>query len=114
MSESQDWSKVDTNQPMHDFLVNPSAQGTLVEVKRDIGPNLAKIYVLKQEDGTEIGVWGGTIIDDKMSRIPVGNMVKIDFLGVDKTKDGKRTFKNFDVFTKAAPMVRVESESVEL
>src|ERR1035437_9597063 len=72
--------------------------GEYIDRKENVGPNSQMVYVLKKEDGTFVSVWGKTVLDSHMSRVSVGDEVKIVYTGSVKNKLGNREFKTFDVF----------------
>jgi hypothetical protein len=77
--------------------VNDEIIGKYLETKENVGPNKSKVYYLVAEDGSEIGVWGGTVLDTRLKSIKAGEMVKIVYLGEKEGKTG-RVYQNYDVF----------------
>lgn len=79
-------------------------QGKYVKMRDNVGANSSNMYYLEQEaangDKLTISVWGSTVLDTKFEEIPVGSMVKIEFLGHEKGK-GAKPYKNFKVLYKA-------------
>ncbi len=88
--------------------------GIFKEKRTNVGPNNANIYVLENEEGTLVSVWGSSSLDLKMADVEVGNEVKIVYLGMAKNKKTNREFKNFDVFQRSTnETASDESESDE-
>lgn len=75
--------------------------GTLKAKREKVGPNGSNMYMLEVE-GEEglIGVWGSTVLDTKFEQIPVGSMVKVEFVGMTKSEKTGREFKNYKVMYK--------------
>jgi hypothetical protein len=81
-------------------------QGVYVSKKTDVGPNNSNMYNLKTSDG-EVGVWGSTVIDSKFEQIPLGAEVRIEPLGMAKSKMGKE-YADFKFQYREVPMQEVE------
>ena|ERR1051325_10206396 len=64
--------------------------GKFVRVKTNVGAHNSNVYVMRKEDGTELGVWGSTVINGRFEEIPVGSLVKIEALGEVKSKTGTK------------------------
>lgn len=90
---------------------NDSVQGLFVDVKDNVGPNGSKLYTLQKDDGSFVGVWGSAVIDDRMTSIPLGDQVKIVYLGTTKSKTPGRTVKQYDIFRK--PVGQPTDETAE-
>ncbi|MDI6820953.1 MAG: hypothetical protein QMD65_02115 [Patescibacteria group bacterium] len=76
---------------------NDYIEGRYIEKNENIGQNKSNMYVL--EAGNEkVGVWGSTVIDSQMSRVAIGKMVKIIYLGQEKSDKTGRIYKNFEVW----------------
>jgi hypothetical protein len=81
-----------------------SIEGQYIDKRENVGPNGSNLYTLEQEDGTMRAVWGSTVIDDRMSTIKLGDMVKLVYVGkVPSKTPGRSPAKVFDVFRKPAP-----------
>lgn len=78
--------------------VGDSVEGRYIE-KRVVNTQngSANIYVVHEDGGEKVGVWGSSVIDSKMATIAIGKMVAIEYLGEEKSKKGGRTYKNFYV-----------------
>lgn len=73
-------------------------EGTLLKKKENCGPNKSALYILEIEfeDKTEKkGVWGSTVLDDKMDEISPGDKIKITYLGKEKTYHKYKVEKDF-------------------
>lgn len=60
--------------------------GIFKSVKKNYGENKSTIYILKQEDGSLIGVWDSAVLKDKIDLIDIGDDIKIIYLGKAKGK----------------------------
>ena len=75
---------------------NDEIEGKLLRIDEEVGENKSMLYTLETEDSAR-GVWGSTVLDEKMKIFEVGNYVKIVFLG--RKKGGKKdNYKDFDVY----------------
>jgi len=85
-------------------LINPwipekeddAIEGKLLRVDSEVGENKSMFYILETKESIR-GVWGSTVLDEKMKIFEVGNYIKIVFLG---KKKGTRAeeYKDFDVY----------------
>lgn len=62
-------------------------EGELVGVEENVGPNKSKMYTIKTDD-EEVKVWGSTVLDDKLTNVPKGSYVKLEYEGKQKSKKG--------------------------
>lgn len=74
--------------------------------KEDVGPHSSNVYVLEQEDGESISVWGSTVLDNKFSEIPLHSTVYVESLGKARGKNGT-SYKDYKVMYKADPISQV-------
>lgn len=91
---SEEWITAGSGGDMWDG--QGEVQGTYNRKREGIGPNNSNSYHLTQEDGTEVGVWGSTVIDNKFGEIPTGAIVKIKFTGMQTGKRGNK-YKDYDI-----------------
>lgn len=99
---TDDWTKMGPGDRVEswDYEKEKEIVGTLVEKRENVGPNMAKMYILRLADGTKKGVWGSANIDMNMVNVPVGNDVKLIYVGVVQNPKTKRNFKKFEFFTR--------------
>lgn len=72
--------------------------GTYLGFKADVGPNNSKMFNIKRTtDGEIVGVWGATVLDDKMAAVDVGNLVRIEFLGKKANVKTGKEYKDYSV-----------------
>jgi hypothetical protein len=71
-------------------------EGILREKRTMIGPNNSNLYVLEDPKGKSTSVWGSTVLDGRIGKLPIGTLVKITFLGLAKGKKGTE-YKNYEV-----------------
>ena len=74
-------------------------QGTLINVKINVGPNESMLYELRTKRGV-VGVWGSAVLDTKFASIANGSMVKIEPMGEVKSEKTGRKYQDFKVFVK--------------
>jgi len=55
--------------------------GTLKGIRSEVGQYKQKIYTLQNESGKIINVWGSAVLDTEMSKVEVGDDIKIIYLG---------------------------------
>lgn len=96
--------------------VNDEATGVLVDVRENVGPNHSKLYTLQKEDGSFFTVWGSAGLDRNLSSVPLGNEVRIVYLGKAKNPNSGREFHNFEIYSRkpqeGISQVENEEESV--
>jgi len=56
-----------------------------------------KVYHLESAEGGQVIVFGTTVLDDRMSYIPIGTICKIVYMGIKKNTKGQDT-KIFEVY----------------
>ena len=95
----RDWVKVEMG-PTWDFKKEKELKGRYVSKSELVGPNDSNMYKVERTDGTTVGVWGNTMLDDKFNSIEVGEDVKIVYLGLIKSEKTNREYNSFDVFHK--------------
>lgn len=115
MSNTNDgWTRVSgRSDETWDKTKDKEVSGTLIDIRENVGPNGSKIYTLQQADGKTIGVWGSAMLDGRMASIPLGNEVKIVYLGLELNPKTHRKFHNFDVMTRK-PAASAEATSEEV
>lgn len=97
--------KKSQNADAWDFKVKPNFVGKFVSMEENVGPNDSKIYNFELEELDEnnnpkmAAVWGSTVLDTRMKNVKIGEIVKIDYLGKEKSESRKgSSYNNFDVF----------------
>ncbi len=94
MDEIKIWKRL--IDPWIPKLPNDEISGKLLRIDEKVGTNESMLYTLETEDSVR-GVWGSTVLDEKMKIFEVGDYVKIVFLG--RKKGGKKDdYKDFDVY----------------
>lgn len=90
------WKKYEpvswTYEKVDDFV-----EGILVSIEDNKNYEGKKIYHLEQEDGTQMNVWGTTVLDSKMLGLKPGDRIKIIYKGSKENK-GKNATKLFEVY----------------
>lgn len=101
MADNDGWTRVSgRSDETWDKTKDKEVSGTLQDIRDGVGPNGSKIYTLLKPDGKTIGVWGSALLDNRMASIPLGNEVKIVYLGLENNPKTHRKFHNFDVMTR--------------
>jgi len=72
-------------------------EGILVGIESEIGVNKSTIYSIETAPGQFTGVWGSTILDQRMSLVKVGSKIRITYKGLSEKKPGKNPAKIFKV-----------------
>lgn len=63
---------------------------------KDTGPNKRNFYRLNVDDKI-VGVWGNPSLDQPMSAVPQGKLIRIVYLGNESTKRGQNPVKVYSV-----------------
>src|SRR3989344_7625718 len=93
------WVKVEMG-PTWDFKKEKELEGKYLSRSENVGVHNSNLYKIERADGTTVGVWGNTMLDDKFNSIGVGEDVKIVYLGLIKSEKTNREYNAFDVFHK--------------
>jgi len=105
-----DWIKVTMeDNTVHDFTETKEIVGILKAKKENLGSNNGKLYEIELDSGSVSAVWGSTVLDSKMSKVQIGQQVKITYLGMETNPRTKRSYKNFEVHYK-----NVEQEGTDI
>jgi hypothetical protein len=91
--------------PMVDFSRPPEMiMGTYYDQRTGVGPNLSTIYELTDKQGEVFGVWGSTILDQRMKKLNPqrGDWLLIIYVADVPTKLGRNDAKVFRVFRQSA------------
>ena len=121
MSNSNDgWTKVsgNVNARTWDPETEKEVSGRYIDKKENLGKNHSNLYILQQPDGSEVSVWGSSVLDNNFNRIQLQSEVRIVYLGRETNDKTGRTFKNFDIFSRrpqaaTAPTSTGSEEKVE-
>jgi len=76
--------------------IGESIQGIYIEKEEDVGKYRSNLYTLRTDKG-EVKVWGSTVLDDLMKKVPFGHEVQIIFQGTQPSKKGKNPWKDYKV-----------------
>jgi hypothetical protein len=79
--------------------------GTYKGKEEEVGQHNSNLYHIETLNGLE-AIWGSTVIDSRMSKVQIGNRVKIVYDGL-KVGKNKATYKAFKIFQKEAPFEEV-------
>jgi hypothetical protein len=76
--------------------VGESIQGIYIEKEENVGQFKSKMYFLKTEEG-EKKIWGSTVLDNLMGKVPLGSEVRIIYQGKQPSKSGRQPWKDYKV-----------------
>src|SRR3989344_5561381 len=62
-----------------------SVEGVYIRKKVDVGKNKANLYII-EKDGIMKSFWGSTVLDDKMSYVKPGDLIRVTYQGEDSEK----------------------------
>lgn len=74
----------------------PVLEGKLSKIEHNIGPNESEMYTLTKDDGTEVKIWGSTVLNDRFLGVIEGTYVRVNYKGLQKGKNGK-SYHNYSV-----------------
>lgn len=108
-AKGDDWQKVGDVGDTWEFQTQPSITGLYIAKRDHIGENDSTMYSLELTDkpGTIIGVWSTAVLANKMSQVPIGHEVRIDYKGKAKSEKGGREYHDFEVYHRAPAMRQV-------
>jgi|SRR3990167_1034875 len=90
------WKEVVAEQfPSHSFEMEKELEGLLVDKKENVGPNNSKLFTVEKKGGGKVSVWGSAVLD-KLFTLPIGSLIKIEYLGKQKGKRGTE-FRNYKI-----------------
>lgn len=90
------WKDVNSEQmPSHSFEMEKVLEGVLVGKQENVGPNNSKLFTVEKKGGHKVSVWGSAVLD-KLFTLPIGSLVRIEYLGKEKGKKGNM-FKNYKI-----------------
>lgn len=94
--QNDEWEEIKTN-PAWDFEEEEELIGFFVDVETEVGPNKSNLYTFRKEDGDIIGVWGNTILDNRLRGLEMGDKIKIIYRGKVKSPKTGREYNDFRV-----------------
>lgn len=68
--------------------------GVFVKSESEVGANKSMLYHL-EVDKKPVGVWGSTVLDQRMTAVKPGNLIRITYKGLGEKKTGKNPPKIF-------------------
>jgi hypothetical protein len=73
--------------------------GVLIDIRENVGQHKSRVYIIHDEAGGIVGVWGTTVLDSRLKegRPQPGDKVMIQFTGVDDETKGAKATKLFRV-----------------
>jgi hypothetical protein len=58
----------------------------------------ATLHTFRLEDGEEVDIFGKTVLNSRLSDAEVGDLLEIEYLGMENGKSGGNDYHNFNVF----------------
>lgn len=114
VNANEGWEKMELS-PTWDYQEQPEFEGIYMTKEIGVGPNSSNLYSFRTANGSEMSVWGNTILDGRFKNLTAGDEVKIVYLGkVASNKVKGREYHNFEVFKRKAPMEKVTDTTVEV
>lgn len=106
------WTKEPRNakDAENSIFVGVKIQGVYDKRTDNVGVNNASIYGIKTAEHGDLGVWDTTVLKAKMAQIEVGVEVVIECLGEVDAKKGGKSYIDFKVMSRKAPMSEVKAE----
>lgn len=88
----------DIEESFWDYKEIEGVSGIYHAMNEDVGKNKSKVYLLKQEDGSIVNVWGSIVLDNQMKKVSVGDDIRIVYLGEKQGEGkGKRPYHDFKI-----------------
>lgn len=87
-----------------------TVEGVVIRKQKNVGINESNAYHLENK-GTQVMVWGATVLDNRMEYVNVGEFVRITYKGKNKNSKGQDV-KLFKV-ERRLPEQPVKEEKVE-
>lgn len=82
--------------PTFERKPNATLEGVYVERREVFTDNgQANLYTIEQAGGSKIDMWGDKMTDDFFKNMMIGTMVKVTYLGKEKTKKGGKTYHSY-------------------
>jgi hypothetical protein len=100
--EDAEWKLVDPNQvPAYKFESEGDSLTCIYNrMKSGVGPNNSNLYTVTEEpSGKEYVVWGSDVLDNRMSSIKQGSLIKIVYNGKKISEKSKRPYYDYAVYT---------------
>lgn len=93
----RDWREIvsDTNDNVWDKLA--PIEGRYAKLEQGMGAKAnSNLYTIQTDNGP-FKVWGSTVLDDKLTSVPMGSYVKIEYMGKETSKTGTQ-YHTYRVF----------------
>ncbi|MCW7072251.1 MAG: hypothetical protein OCU12_08025 [Methanophagales archaeon] len=85
------------NETMYFENIGDEVVGFLHDVRHNIGQYNKTVYTIEQMDGTQIDVFGTTVLDGLMADVKIGEPVLIRYLGMATSQNGRNQYHKFKV-----------------
>jgi hypothetical protein len=77
-------------------VIGETIQGIYIEKEEDVGQYSSTLYTIKTKEG-EMKFWGSTVLDNLMSKVPLGHEIRISYQGKQPSKKGKNPWKDYKI-----------------
>ena len=86
------YEEVNIGAEMHKFEVNKPIEGKFTDLRKEVGPNESNVYTVGDKT-----FWGTSALDLLMSKVQVGQKIRVTLIDEDHKFPSGRIGKNFKV-----------------
>ena len=104
MNQQDEWQEAKGNSVETDVIADWSKApegheliGYFIDKATGLGENGSTLFVIETAEGKKVGVWGSTVLDERMNQVPVNAKTKITYLGKKNSQKGGRSYHTFEV-----------------
>jgi hypothetical protein len=92
----RDVEEKEKNNKWEPEVIGETIQGIYIEKEEDVGQYSSTLYTIKTKEG-EMKFWGSTVLDNLMSKVPLGHEIRISYQGKQPSKRGKNPWKDYKI-----------------
>lgn len=82
-----------------EFGVGNEFVGTYLSSKKiNTKKGEATLHTFRQGDGEEVDIFGKTVLNNRLSEAEPGDLLEIEYLGMENGKNGGNDYHNFNVY----------------
>jgi len=97
--KSSEWVEQEASAYWNPTTEGEEVIGEITDMKKG---EFGETFTIRKDDGSEIKTPSHSVLQDRMSRLDIGDRVKIVFKGEGEAKKGKNAPKLYEVFSKKA------------
>lgn len=75
--------------------------GVLADRHFKVPPHNGTLYIVENEAGDQYSFWGNTVLNEKLSGLPIGTIIRIEPLGLAMSRQTNREYKNYRILVRA-------------